>query len=65
MAVCEKCGAELTHDEVGLYRKIVLREAETFLCIPCLAEKFCVPEEDLRSMVERFKRAGCQLFSAV
>ncbi len=63
MIKCRKCSRELTRDEVGLYRKIVTREAESFLCISCLAEKFAVPEEDLREMVERFRKAGCQLFA--
>ncbi len=63
MIKCRKCSQELTRDEVGLYRKIVAREAESFLCIPCLADKFAVPEKDLWEMVERFRRAGCQLFA--
>lgn len=62
MALCEKCSAQLSGDEVGLYRKIVNRSAESFLCLHCLAEKMCVPENDLKEMIERFRRAGCTLF---
>ena len=63
MIKCRNCKCELTRDDVGLYRKIVTREAESFLCIPCLAEKLAVAEEDLCEMVERFRKAGCQLFA--
>ena len=63
MSVCEKCGKGLTHDEIGLYRKIVTRNAVSFLCVSCLAEKLSLPPKDLLEMIDRFKRAGCTLFS--
>ncbi len=65
MIRCEKCTAELTGNEIGLYRKIVHRSAESFLCIRCLAEKLNIPEADLHDMINRFRRAGCTLFAPI
>ena len=62
MTLCEKCSAQLSGDEVGLYRKIVNRSAESFLCVHCLAEKMYETERDLKEIIERFRRAGCTLF---
>ncbi len=59
---CTKCGKVLTRDEIGLHLKVVSRRAESFLCPACLAEKWDVPESEMRDMIERFRRAGCSLF---
>ena len=40
MARCKNCGRTLTGDEIGLYRKLVNRGADTYLCKACLADHF-------------------------
>lgn len=62
MESCMNCGAELSRDEIGLYLKMVDRRSTSFLCISCLSESFSLPEQELREMIVRFKRAGCSLF---
>ena len=59
---CMVCGAELSRDEVGIHKKMVNRRATEFLCLPCLAKKFNLPEADLYAMIERYRKAGCVLF---
>ena len=63
MLKCISCGRELTHNEVGLTKKLINRGATQFLCIDCLAHKFEVPREDLEKKIIEFKEMGCTLFS--
>ena len=37
---CRTCGAPLHDDDIAIYRKLVYRGAEDFLCIQCLADYF-------------------------
>ena len=63
MLKCISCGRELTHNEVGLTKKLINRGATQFLCIDCLAQKFEVTREDLEKKIIEFKEMGCTLFS--
>ncbi len=63
MLKCISCGRELTHNEVGLTKKLINRGATRFLCIDCLAHKFEVTREDLEKKIIEFKEMGCTLFS--
>ncbi len=59
---CRECGKELTHDEIGLYRRLVNRGAKDFLCIECLAAYFRISVDVLRKRIQTFKADGCTLF---
>lgn len=59
---CEHCGARLTGDDVGLHRKMINREAESFLCKACLAKEFNCSVAYLDNRILQFKQAGCLLF---
>ena len=37
MASCMKCGSELSHDEIAIYKSLVNRGAKEYWCISCLA----------------------------
>ena len=63
MDICKICGAELTRDEIGLTKKLINRGATEFLCIPCLAKKFDMTEEECRTLIAHFRDAGCHLFT--
>lgn len=58
---CVQCGKETDSLARGMYRKIVSRTEEKFLCLHCLAERFKIPEESLRQQAE-FLRKTCSLF---
>lgn len=59
---CKKCGKELTHNEIGLHKKLVNRGSKEFLCIECLGEYFDISVESLREKIKVFKEHGCTLF---
>lgn len=63
MSRCYRCNAELTADEIGIYRKLINRGAEEYLCIPCLAEELKISEDEIKKKIEQFRKAGCTLFN--
>ena len=62
MSSCLKCNKTLSTDEVGLYKKMISRMAEDFLCKECLAEKIGCSVGYLDKKIARFKQDGCLLF---
>lgn len=62
MVQCNHCGRQLTGDEIAVYRKLVDRMAEKFLCKTCLAAYFEVSEDKIDKKIEQFKLIGCLLF---
>lgn len=63
MDYCVKCKKELSHDDIGAYKKFVNRGAKEFLCIGCLAEHFKCSKELILKKIEYFKKTGCSLFN--
>ena len=60
---CYICGKEgLTHNEIGLNKKLIGRNIERFHCMDCLAEYLEISVEDLEERIQGFKDAGCVLF---
>ena len=62
MTQCFQCGRQLIADEIAVYRKMVNRSANRFLCKTCLAAYFGVEEDKIDKKIEQFKRIGCLLF---
>ena len=60
--LCKKCGRALGSDDIGFYKKMVNRGAETFCCFECTCAHFKITPETGREMIERFKKQGCTLF---
>ena len=60
---CAICGKPLSKDETGLSRKLISRAARECLCLECLSGRFKVPREQLMEMADRFRKAGCTLFT--
>ena len=63
MALCTDCGRRISQDEAGLTRKLINRNTQQLYCLACLSRRFKVPEERLLEMIERFREAGCTLFT--
>lgn len=60
---CRQCGAALNLDEIAIYKKLVFRAAEEFLCLDCLAEKLRCPREELEKRIRYYRESGeCTLF---
>lgn len=62
MANCRECAKLLTSDEVAIYRRMIHREAEDYLCRECLAKFLGVPPAFIDERIAYFKRIGCVLF---
>ena len=60
---CRSCGGPLGSDDIAIYRKLVLRGAEDFLCIGCLAAYFHCPREEIEKRIRYYRESGeCTLF---
>lgn len=60
---CFICGREnLSHNEIGLNKKLIGRNIEKFHCMQCLADYLEISTEDLADSIQEFKDAGCVLF---
>ena len=60
---CRQCGAPLGGDDIAIYKKLVYRAAEDFLCIDCLADYFKVPRAEIEKRIRYYRESGeCTLF---
>ncbi len=61
--VCVSCGKNpLAKDEVGINKKLLGENVESFYCLDCLADYLEVTIQDLLDKIEEFKADGCKLF---
>lgn len=61
---CPICGKmPLSRDEIGMTKKLIDKQAETFYCLPCLAKLIEADEAELVAKVREFKAEGCPLFT--
>mgnify|MGYP006980732697 FL=1 len=65
MAVCKKCGRELTRDEIGVTKRLISRTATEFLCVDCLADYFQCGKSVILDRIRYYKEMGCTLFSSL
>jgi len=62
-STCKKCGKELSSDAVAIFKKLVNRSADEFLCIECLAEFFNCEPEKIYALIKYYRESGeCTLF---
>lgn len=57
-----QCERRLTSDEIAIYRRLIYRDADEYLCKTCLAEKMKTTETEIEKKIEHFKSIGCTLF---
>ncbi len=62
MSQCIKCNCTLDGDDIGIFRKLINRRADQFLCKLCLARNLGVTEEQIQEKIKLFKKQGCMLF---
>ena len=62
MANCKQCEKKLKSDEVAIYRRLVYRDAQEYLCMECLAKYLGVSVEVIEARIAYFKKIGCTLF---
>ncbi len=59
---CTACGKPLSVYDVGFYRRIVNRGAQSCMCISCTAAYYRMTQERAWQMIRHFQREGCTLF---
>ena len=62
MSLCKNCRKDLLNDEIAIYKRLINRGAEEFLCIDCLAKHMEVEPSDIEEKIVHFKKMGCTLF---
>ena len=60
LVYCSK--EKLSRNEIGLNKKFINEQIEQMMCLTCMADYLETTEEELKEMIERFKREGCALF---
>jgi biotin operon repressor len=60
---CVSCGKEtLEKNEIGINKKLLGEQIDSFYCMDCLAEYLGVSVQDILDKIEEFKDQGCKLF---
>ena len=60
---CVACGKRpLSKNEVGINKKLLDTQSESFYCLECLANFLEVAPQDILDKIEDFKNDGCKLF---
>ena len=60
---CISCGKSfLSKDEIGINKKLLGEDVESFYCLNCLADYLEVETQDILDKIEEFKAEGCKLF---
>lgn len=60
---CVSCGKEaLGKNEIGINKKLLGEQVESFYCMNCLADYLGVSVQDILDKIEEFKDQGCKLF---
>lgn len=63
MKSCIACGKNpLSKDEIGIDKKLLGEQIDSFYCLDCLADYLGVETQDLLDKIEEFKEEGCKLF---
>ncbi len=60
---CVVCGKKpLSKNEIGITKKLLGAQSESFYCLECLANFLEVEPQDILDKIEDFKNDGCKLF---
>lgn len=60
---CKECASPLFDDDIAVFRKLVFRGAEEFVCIDCLAENFGCTRDAIEKLIAYYRKNGnCTLF---
>lgn len=61
---CIACGKKiLDKDTIGINKKLLGENVESFYCMDCLADYLGCEVQDILDKIEEFKEEGCKLFS--
>ena len=57
-STCFKCGKPLESDAIPIYKKMINRGAEEFMCIGCLADYVQMPRSAIESLIDYYTESG-------
>ena len=57
-STCYKCGAMLGGDVIAIYRKLVTRNADEFLCSDCLADFYKTTRQAIEERIDYYRKSG-------
>ena len=61
--MCKLCfKTPLSKDEIGINKKLLGNNVDSFFCLNCLADYLECTEEELLDKISEFKDEGCTLF---
>ena len=61
---CIMCGKKsLDKDTIGINKKLLGENIDTFFCLECLAIYLDCSISDIQDKIEEFKESGCKFFS--
>ena len=61
---CKLCyKTPLSKDEIGINKKLLGKNIDSFLCLGCLADFLECSEEELLEKITEFRDEGCTLFN--
>lgn len=62
-STCIKCGKPLESDAIPIYKKLINRGADEFLCIDCLAKHIGTDRGYIEKLIDYYTESGtCALF---
>lgn len=62
-STCKKCRKPLESDAIPIYKKLIDRGAEEYLCIDCLAEHIGTSRKHIEDLIDYYTESGtCALF---
>lgn len=62
-STCIKCGKRLESDAIPIYKKLINRGAEEFMCIDCLAQYLGTSRAYIEALIDYYTESGtCALF---
>lgn len=59
---CRTCGKPLNDYDIGIYRKLMDRAAQTCLCRDCLAQTLGWSRAYIEELIFQYRRRGCTMF---
>ena len=60
---CISCGkSNLSKDEIGINKKLLGENTNSYYCLECLADYLSVEVQDILDKIEEFKEEGCTIF---
>ena len=55
---CRECNSALLDDDIAIYRKLIYRGADEFLCIDCLGKQLGCTRDKIEQLIKYYRESG-------